>query len=983
MTEPCHGVLDENLVRFGSVLEEIVDAAIAISGADFGNIQLIDPKTSDLRIVAYRGFPKWWLDFWNSVSIGHGVCGTALARGERVIVEDVEYSPIFIGTPALEMQRKAGVRAVQSTPIVTREGKPLGMFSTHYKMPRRPDERGILLLDLLARQAADIIERKQAEEALRQSEERFRILFENAPVGIMHVDQNGRLISANQTFSEITGYSPEEAVGLIPADLTLPEERASTKVLLEGLFSGKIQSISRERRLLCKDGSTIWVRITSKMMHGKSGQPQWGMVVFEDIAERKQAEEALRQSEERFRLLYENAPIGITQFDQQGYIESANPKFADISGYSTEEVAGLVYSDVTPPEERTRVAKFGEDLFYGKIDTYSCERLFLRKDESTIWVRETAKLMRDKQGNSRGGIAVYEDIHKRKQAEEALRQSEEKFRATFENAPLGIAESTLDGKITEANPKFLEIMGYTKEEILHLSVRDVTHPSDLEDTLSSIQKLVTGEEDSFTIEKRYIRKDCSFLWANTTASLVRNHGKPQHLVVIVEDITARKKVDEDLKRAIETSYHLANHDTLTGLANRASCRDRLQEALTYAKRDGHLVAVHLLDLDRFKFVNDTLGHHVGDLLLKDVAKRIKSHVRVTDLAARLGGDEFVVIQTLLAEPAGAGVLASKLVEDLRHKYMLEDQEVHSGASIGIAVYPNDAEDPDELIRHADLALYDAKHRGRFNYQFYRKELGAAFHEAQGLEKELVRGLRGNEFFLHYQPQFDLKNGHMTGIEALLRWRHPTRGELAASEFIQEAEREKLMLPLGEWILLAACRQYKTWSDCGLAVPLTLNISSIQLRDPRLLQTLQRVLQETGLPASMLQLAMRESMLWDSKFSNSLLKQMKESGLRLALNDFGGEMTALSTLNKFPLDVVKPGKGVVKELPSGKQEASILAAIIGVAHNRKIAVCADGVETDSQLAAVKDQGCDSVQGYLLSTPLDADEMTRRIQVELVH
>jgi diguanylate cyclase (GGDEF)-like protein len=419
------------------------------------------------------------------------------------------------------------------------------------------------------------------------------------------------------------------------------------------------------------------------------------------------------------------------------------------------------------------------------------------------------------------------------------------------------------------------------------------------------------------------------------------------------------------------------------LANRASFNDRLKEALAYARRDEHLVAVHMLDLDRFKSINDTLGHHIGDLLLQEVAKRIKSQVRATDLGARLGGDEFVVIQTHLAAPAAAAVLAGKLVEELGRTYVLEGQEVHSDTSIGVAIYPNDAEDPTELLRHADLALYEAKHHGRFNYQFYRDELGAAFRETQRLGQELVRASRENEFCLHYQPQFDLKSGRITGIEALLRWRHPTRGMLAAAEFIQEAERTKLMPVIGEWTLQTACSQHKKWIDSGLAVPLTLNLSSTQLRDPRFLQMLNHILEETGVPAPLLQLEMREAALWDPKLPQGLLAQMKERGLRLALDDFCAHMTGLSTLDRFPLDAVKPGQRMIRELPSKKREATILAAIIAVAHNLKMAVCADRIETADQLAAVKEQSCDSVQGNLLSAPLDADEMKRRIDIELAH
>jgi diguanylate cyclase (GGDEF)-like protein/PAS domain S-box-containing protein len=838
------------------------------------------------------------------------------------------------------------------------------------------DEQG--KLQGFADLARDFTERKMHEAALHAAREaRYRAIYENSHDAIFLTrPHDGVVLAANPAACHLFGYSEQQLLSMDRDDLLDLNDPRFVGAWLERAEAGAVDT---ELTFIRRDGARFEAGVSSKLFTDENGQ-QLACTNLHDITERKQTEEALRQSEERFRLLYENAPLAIIQIDQNGVLISANPKFAEISGYSPEETIGLSRHDVTLPEERALIEKNTKDFLSGRIDTSHYERHLVRKDGSTIWVRQTAQLTRDKQGKPQWGIVVFEDITERKQAEEALQQSEEKFRATFEHVPLGISECTIEGRFLDANPKLLDILGYTKDEFVQLTVKDVTHPGDVEATLSNFQKLAAGEIDEYVIEKRYIRKDRSMVWVNVTATLTPIHGKPNYMVAAIEDISARKKTEAKLKRAMEASYHQANHDMLTGLANRAAFHDRLKEARAYAGRDGHLVAVHLLDLDGFKSINDTLGHHIGDLLLQEVARRIKSYVRATDFLARLGGDEFVVIQTHLAEPAAAAVLAGKLVEELGRTYVLEGQEVHSGTSIGIALYPNDAETPEDLMKHADLALYEAKHRGRFNYRFYRKELGAAFLEAQRLAQELVRALREEEFCLHYQPQFDLKSGRITGIEALLRWRHPTRGMLAAAEFIQDAEHAKLMPVIGEWTLQTACSQHKKWIDSGLAVPLTLNLSSMQLRAPHFLQTLKRILEETGLPAPLLQLEMREAALWDPKLSQSLLAQMKERGLRLALDDFCADMTGLSTLDRFPLDAVKPGQRMMRELPSKKREATILAAIIDVAHNLNMAVCADRIETAGQLAAVKEQECDSVQGNLLSSPLDPREMTRLIEIE---
>lgn len=486
------------------------------------------------------------------------------------------------------------------------------------------------------------------------------------------------------------------------------------------------------------------------------------------------------------------------------------------------------------------------------------------------------------------------------------------------------------------------------------------------------------------MEKRYIRKDRTIVWVNVSTSIRRTgEGKPQHLIGIIEDVTAKKRAEEDLKQALERSYYFANHDPLTGLANRAQLQDRLQDALAYALRDGHMVAVHLLDLDRFKLVNDTLGHHVGDLLLKEAADRIRSHIRSTDIAARLGGDEFVVVQTHLAEANAADVLAAKLVYELDKPCLLEEQQAHGGASIGIALYPGDAQSQEELMKLADLALYEAKNRGRSNHQFYREEIGAAVQNMRRIEEDLARGWKANEFCLHYQPQFELTSGRILGIEALIRWQHPERGLLSAADFIFEAEEAGLILPIGEWALQMACRQHRIWVDAGLAVPLAINMCLKQLRDPFFLKLLTSALEETGLPSALLQLELRESVLMDAKLPKAVLQQVKQAGMRLSLDDFGTELTALSCLHAYPLDEVKPGQSLVKNLPGRQRETAIAIAIIDLAKNLDITVCAEGVETLDQIAFLKHHGCRVAQGYFFSSPLTAADMSRRIKEELIH
>ncbi|MGB9110472.1 MAG: PAS domain S-box protein, partial [Telluria sp.] len=547
---------------------------------------------------------------------------------------------------------------------------------------------------------------------------RYRAVFEHCTDAMLLAEPDGRILSANAAACKLLGYTRAEL-------LTLNVEQ-----LLDGADPGLARALARraddsvmsaELRVARRDGEWFDARVASKLF--TENDRSMTCMIVHDISDRKRSEALLRESEQRFRLLYENAPIGIGHIDLNGNWLYVNSTFAAIAGYAPQELVGRNNLELAPPDERDRSRQFTERLLAGEIEIQRDRRL-LRKDGSTRWIRLTAKMLRDDAGRLLYGIVLFADITEAMHAEDALRRSEERFRTTFEHAPLGIAECAPDGRFVAANGTLLAMLGYTMAELENLSNQDITHPADQETAIRNVHDLLTGRIPATVVEQRYVRKDRSQLWVNITTSL-RASGDGPHLLAIVEDVTARKKAEEALRSAVENSFHLASHDALTGLANRANFNERLKDAIKYAQRDQHLVAVHVLDLDRFKSVNDTLGHHVGDLLLKEVARRLKFHIRETDLAARLGGDEFVIVQTHLADAAAAEVLADKIVFELSLPYHLDGQEVYSGTSMGIALYPDNALDPGQLVKLADLALYEAKSQGRMNYQVFREALGAA------------------------------------------------------------------------------------------------------------------------------------------------------------------------------------------------------------------------------------------------------------------
>jgi diguanylate cyclase (GGDEF)-like protein/PAS domain S-box-containing protein len=807
------------------------------------------------------------------------------------------------------------------------------------------------------------------------SDARYRAVFEHCSDAMLLTELDGRILSANAAACQLFGYTTAELLALDLSKLFDSNDPSLAQALARRAAGGQMTA---ELGFVRSGGERFQARVASKPFTDDGGKAMASLVVH-DISDRKHAEALLRESEQRFRLLYENAPIGIGHIDLDGKWTYVNQAFAAIAGYAPQELVGRSNLELAPPDERERSRQFTDQLLAGAIEIQRDRRL-LRKDGSTRWIRLTAKMLRNEAGQPLYGIVLFFDITDAMHAEEALRRSEERFRTTFEHAPLGIAECAADGRFVAANATLQEMLGYTLAELENLANQDITHPADQETAIQNFHKLLTGQQTVTVAEQRYLRKDRSQLWVNVTVSL-RGSGDGPRLIAIVEDVTARKKAEEALRGAVEYSYHLASHDNLTGLANRASFNERLKDALKYAQRDQHLVAVHVLDLDRFKSINDTLGHHAGDLLLKEVARRLKANIRETDLAARLGGDEFVIVQTHLSEAAAAEVLADKILVELSLPYQLDGHEVYSGTSMGIALFPDDAQEPDELLRLADLALYEAKNQGRLNYQMYREALGTAAKEAKRFERELQRALREDELCLHYQPQYDLDNGRIVGIDALIRWRHPEKGLLTAVNFIQEVENANLMLPVGEWALRTACTAQAGWVRAGLEVPLTLNVSSKQVRHPRFLSMLNKVLDDTGLPASLLRLELRESVLLDPKFPATTLRDMRKRGVRLGLDDFGAELAALSSLQKFPLDSVKPGQELVRRLSRDDNESAILSALVGVARDVKITACADGIETADQLAAVKHLGFHCGQGYLLSPPVDASEMGRLVAAEL--
>ena len=712
--------------------------------------------------------------------------------------------------------------------------------------------------------------------------------------------------------------------------------------------------------------------------------------------ERRVAAEALRENEERYRGLVETSNDLIWSADADGNWSFVNRKAViGIFGYEPEDLIGR---PVTELAEKARV-KDGTDAFAAIRDgreSVDYDTVYLKKDGSAVYMNFKAMPIRDDEGNIVGITGTARDMTARIQAEEELRKARDELEVRVEERTKDLTQEIAERKkaegelrlaaqviqatseavliadaefrITAINPAFTTITGYTEDDI----VGKIPH---LDDSIGGADPLYAQmwraieEHEHWDGEFWNKRKNGEDYAVRASISTIADEdGSVLQYAALISDITERKLAEEQIR-------YQANYDELTGLPNRSLFLDHLDESLNRRERTEKDMALMFIDLDRFKWVNDTLGHDAGDDMLCQVAERMKECIRRVDTVARLGGDEFVVILQDISKAEDTVNIAEKVIEQLSRPFMLGRKEASVGASIGITVAPTDGKDSTTLLRNADLAMYAAKKAGRSIYKFFTSEMNDQALSRANMETELRRALAENELVVYYQPIADLESGRVNYAEALVRWNHPQRGLVLPDEFISLAEETGLIVALGEWVLHSACAQAEAWQDAGQqhGFSVSVNLSSRQLKQGLTTEKVAEILSGTGLPAHRLTFEITETQIMeDAEHAITWLNAIKDMGVRLSIDDFGTGYSSLSYLKRFPIDTLKIDRSFIRDMTSDPDDASLVEAITAMARSLKLKVIAEGVETKEQLDQLRSLGCDLIQGYFFSKPLTAEE-----------
>jgi len=799
-------------------------------------------------------------------------------------------------------------------------------------------------------------------------------IIECATDAIVTIDDKSTILSANNSVDRVFGYSPRDLIGksltvLMPPELRSRHLAAMARFQESGAKSFPWQAVRLPGQR--KDGTVIELEISFGEFTDNGSRRFVGII--RDVTEHVVSERKMREGEARYRDLFENSPLGHHSLGPDRQFSAVNTAFLDILGYTKEELIGRKsLRDILAPSDAERFDRHWDVLERGgAVDNVAYT--IVRKDGSPRSVLISASAARDEAGRIVTTRGTMLDVTQLRRAEESVRRISERYRSLVDHNLAGVYFTRADGSVFDCNDAFAQILGFaSREELLASSPSDFyVHTTDRDALLARLQteRFVTGIESTFRT------RDGASKWVLQNLAWMSRPGEEPRIEASVFDITSRKMAEDRLN-------YQARHDSLTGLPNAAMFEERVRHAIDAARNTRRHTAVLYLDLDGFKLINDTLGHHIGNDLLQLIASRLKSALRQEDMVARLGGDEFTIVAPAIRSADDAARIAEKISRIFAEPFLLAGREVSISVSMGIAVSPADGEDPETLLRNADIAMYRAKEIGRNTYVFCSKSGSRRALERMSLETDLRGALGRKELQLYFQPQIEAGTGAVIAVEALLRWQHPSRGLILPNEFISIAEESRLIVPIGEWVLREACRQAAKWNRSA-PLRVSVNLSPRQFSDERFLQIIQEILRETALSPELLELEITEgAAMQNPEEALETLRALKRLGVRISIDDFGTGYSALSYLTRFPLDALKIDQSFVQEIGEGHPNSPIISAVIALAHQLRLSVVAEGVETEQQSEFLRGANCEHLQGFFFVHPLPADELERVLASRII-
>jgi diguanylate cyclase (GGDEF)-like protein/PAS domain S-box-containing protein len=811
----------------------------------------------------------------------------------------------------------------------------------------------------------DLTEQREKDRALRQMNGFLSAIVENAPIAIYTCDIEGVVNFWNPAAERTFGFTPAQAIGR-PAPFIPESKREEARGLRERVLRGEVlHGLELERQRA--DGSTIIIHGAAAPLRGESDRVIGLLVACIDVSEARRATAELESHLHFTRALLDAIPNPVYFKDREGRYLAYNRAWSEMFGRGA-----------------NWLGKTGFDIFDEAIarEHQERDRPLIERPSSTTYeamVPDEDGVARqmlfnkvsfvDQRGDVAGVISVITDVTRYKQTESALEASEARFRVLTESTIDLISVVDGDGTISYQSGALRNLLGFDPADTVGKSVFDLVHRDDAEHVRAAFRRILETRQLTEPVEFRLRHRDGSW---RTFESLGTNCLTNPHIRGIVwnsRDVTDRKVIQQRIQ-------HLAYHDNLTGLPNRGLLQDRLARSIARAERAGRKVAVLFIDLDNFKNINDTLGHDVGDELLRQVSRRLSECVRLEDTIARQGGDEFIVLLDNLEDGRNASLVAQKILNSLRQPLILGGTEQHVSGSVGIALYPEDGRDAQTLMKNADTAMFHGKSLGKNTYQYFTAQMNIAVKRRMTLESALRRAVIQKNFVLHYQPQIDLATGEIVAVEALVRWKTEDSGTVMPGDFIPLAEETGLINEIGEWVLREGCRQAREWQDMGLSKErrMAINLSARQFSDKGFLDMVNRVLADTGLAPQCLELEITESQVMkQTEGMIQLLNKLSEMGVQLAIDDFGTGYSSLSYLKRLPIEKLKIDQSFVRDITVDPNDTAIVVAIINMAHSLELETIAEGVETAGQLALLKAKGCQVGQGFFFATPLPAHEL----------